>query len=56
MVNTLQIEKLKTFKESSASKFCYALDVNSKFEIEPGLKNISELEKFKKEICHVERM
>ena len=51
-----EIEKLKTFKESSASKFCYALDVNSKFEIEPGLKNISELEKFKKEICHVERM
>ncbi|WP_458629099.1 phosphoribosylanthranilate isomerase [Winogradskyella sp. PC D3.3] len=41
-----EIEKLKEFKESPASKYCYAIDVNSKFEIEPGLKNIEELEKF----------
>ncbi len=39
-----------------ASKYCYAIDVNSKFEIEPGLKHIDELEQFKNEICHVERM
>ena len=43
-----EIEKIKGFKASEASKYCYALDVNSKFEIEPGLKNIEELEKFKK--------
>lgn len=47
-----EIENLKAFKESSASKFCYAIDVNSKFEIEPGLKNIEELEKFKNELQH----
>ncbi|WP_178983761.1 phosphoribosylanthranilate isomerase [Winogradskyella helgolandensis] len=41
-----EIEKIKHFKESPASKYCYAIDVNSKFEIEPGLKNIKELEKF----------
>jgi len=41
-----EIEKIKEFKASSASKYCYALDVNSKFEIEPGLKNIEELETF----------
>jgi len=42
-----EVEKIKEFKDSSASKYCYALDVNSKFEIEPGLKNIDELKMFK---------
>ncbi|WP_040756595.1 phosphoribosylanthranilate isomerase [Winogradskyella psychrotolerans] len=42
-----EIEKIKEFKESPASKYCYAIDVNSKFEIEPGLKNVEELKTFK---------
>ncbi|MFD1016087.1 phosphoribosylanthranilate isomerase [Winogradskyella rapida] len=42
-----EVEKIKEFKDSSASKYCYALDVNSKFETEPGLKNIDELKMFK---------
>ena len=46
-----EIEKIKEFKESSASKYCYALDVNSKFEIEPGLKNIKELNTFKNKLA-----
>lgn len=50
-----EIEKIKEFEENLASKYCYAIDVNSKFEIEPGLKKIEELEKFK-QLCHVERM
>ena len=41
-----EIDKIAAFKNSPASKYCYAIDVNSKFEIEPGLKNINELEKF----------
>jgi len=45
-----EIEKIKLFKESPASKYCYAIDINSKFEIKPGLKNIEELEKFKHEL------
>ncbi|WP_188373826.1 phosphoribosylanthranilate isomerase [Winogradskyella haliclonae] len=45
-----EIENIKTFKKSPASKYCYAIDVNSKFEIEPGLKHIEELEKFKHEL------
>lgn len=45
-----EIEKIKEFKESQASKYCYALDVNSKFEIEPGLKHIAALEQFKNEV------
>lgn len=43
-------QKLDAFLKSKASKYCYALDVNSKFEIVPGLKNIEELKKFKERI------
>ncbi len=46
-----EIDKLKEFIQSPASKFCYAIDVNSKFEIEPGLKNIELLQKFKQISC-----
>ena len=42
-----QMDDIKKFQQSEASKYCYALDVNSKFEIEPGFKNIADLKKFK---------
>ena len=45
-----QVEKLNEFKESEASKYCYAIDVNSKFEIEPGLKNIEKLKELKSQL------
>ncbi|OBQ54652.1 N-(5'-phosphoribosyl)anthranilate isomerase [Tamlana sp. s12] len=45
-----QVEDVKKFIESPASKYCYALDVNSKFEIEPGLKNIELLKEFIKSL------
>ena len=45
-----EIEKLKEFLNSKASKQCCAIDVNSKFEIKPGLKNIKDLERFKNEL------
>jgi phosphoribosylanthranilate isomerase len=51
-----ELKKIKEFNKSTASKYCLAVDVNSKFEIEAGLKNSEELEKFKAQICHVERM
>lgn len=41
-----EINKIVAFLEGPASKYCYAIDVNSKFEMEPGLKNIKELDKF----------
>jgi len=47
-----QVKNLKAFLKSSASKHCYAIDVNSKFEIKPGLKNKNELEEFKYELQH----
>ncbi|WP_420321878.1 phosphoribosylanthranilate isomerase [Flagellimonas sp.] len=40
--------KLKAFLESPASKYCKVIDVNSKFEIKPGLKDIEQLKEFKK--------
>ena len=42
------IKKIKEFKNSVVSNKCFALDVNSKFEINPGLKNEKELSLFKK--------
>ncbi|MEM9649308.1 MAG: phosphoribosylanthranilate isomerase [Bacteroidota bacterium] len=38
---------LKAFLSSVASKYCRVIDVNSRFEIEPGLKNIEKLSEFK---------
>ena len=46
------IPKLEAFLKSNASKYCYALDINSKFEIVPGLKNVEELRMFKEMIIN----
>lgn len=43
-----EIEKLELFFKSDASTFCKAIDVNSKFEVKAGLKDIEILKKFKK--------
>ncbi|MFT4611748.1 MAG: phosphoribosylanthranilate isomerase [Glaciecola sp.] len=45
-----EIEKLKEFKNTEASKYCQVIDVNSKFEIKAGLKNSIELKTFKNEL------
>ncbi|MFH4967862.1 phosphoribosylanthranilate isomerase [Gaetbulibacter sp. M240] len=42
-----EVEKLNAFAQSEASKYCYAIDVNSKFEDAPGLKNTDKLKEFK---------
>ncbi|WP_242204830.1 phosphoribosylanthranilate isomerase [Aestuariivivens insulae] len=49
-----EIEKLNAFKTSKASTYCHAIDVNSKFEVEPGLKNIELLNEFKINLGHFE--
>ena len=45
-----EIENTKEFQKSEASKYCYAIDVNSKFEIEPGFKKIEDLKRFKQKL------
>ena len=42
-----QTKELKTFLQSEVSNYCYAIDVNSKFEIEAGLKDIEKLKELK---------
>ena len=41
-----EIETLNEFKNSVAAKQCYAIDVNSKFEIKPAIKDSIKLKKF----------
>lgn len=41
------IKELKTFLSTTAAKYCYAIDINSKFEVSPGKKNINNLTAFK---------
>ena len=43
-----QITKLKEFKKTKIAQYCIAIDVNSKFESEPGIKKEKELSEFKK--------
>lgn len=46
-----EVESLLAFLETPESKYCYAIDVNSKFETEPGFKGIEELKNFKDKLC-----
>ena len=49
------IETIKDFLQKPESQYCYAIDVNSKFEIEPGLKDIDKLKRFKAELGNIIR-
>lgn len=40
------VDRLSDFIASQASEFCHALDINSKFERSPGLKDIETLKRF----------
>ncbi|PNQ73776.1 N-(5'-phosphoribosyl)anthranilate isomerase [Hanstruepera neustonica] len=50
-----EADAILSFLRKQESKYCHAIDVNSKFEDKPGLKNIEELKAFKELTCHVER-
>ncbi len=42
-------------KLQQESSYCYAIDVNSKFEIEPALKDVEKLKEFKKSLSFLLR-
>ena len=42
-----EFESIKKFEKSELSRHCFCLDVNSKFEDEPGLKNVKKIKYFK---------
>ncbi len=45
-IGLAEIEPLESFLNSPLSNYCYAIDVNSKFESEPGIKKLDEIKKF----------
>ncbi|RAJ22060.1 phosphoribosylanthranilate isomerase [Gelidibacter algens] len=45
-----ETDNITAFLQGNASKYCYAIDVNSKFESEPGLKDLKILKEFKNKI------
>ncbi len=42
-----ELDSVLEFLQKEESKYCYAIDVNSRFEIAPGLKDINRLKEFK---------
>ena len=44
------VSNIKEFTKTTASKYLFALDVNSQFEIEAGLKNKEQLQQFKTQL------
>lgn len=42
-----EIETLKEFLKMPESQYCHALDINSQFELEAGLKDVEKLKEFK---------
>jgi phosphoribosylanthranilate isomerase len=44
------ISSIAAFLKTPASKYCFALDVNSQFEVEAGLKNKEQLQQFKTQL------
>ena len=44
------ISTIVAFLKTPASKYCFALDVNSQFEVEAGLKNKEQLQQFKTQL------
>ena len=44
------IDDVLTFLYRPESKYCHAIDINSRFEIQPGLKDIEKVKEFKKRL------
>jgi len=42
-----ELDKVKSFLKNDRSNYCHAIDVNSRFEIEAGLKDIESIKEFK---------
>ncbi|MCF6296475.1 MAG: phosphoribosylanthranilate isomerase [Flavobacteriaceae bacterium] len=45
-----EIDKVLSFLRRQKSKYCYAIDVNSKFELKAGLKDLEKLTNFIKQL------
>ena len=45
-----ELDKVKSFLKNDGSNYCHAIDVNSRFEIEAGLKGIELIKEFKNKL------
>jgi phosphoribosylanthranilate isomerase len=45
-----ELPKLEEFLKSKAANHCFALDINSQFEDEPGIKNKQKIKKFQEKL------
>jgi len=46
-IGLTEIDKIQDFLKTDTAQYCYAIDVNSRFEAKPGFKNATDLKKFK---------
>jgi len=46
-IGTAEFDAIAAFMKRPEAQYCYAIDVNSKFEIEPGLKDVGKVALFK---------
>lgn len=49
-IGTDEVKSLKEFQKRPESAYCHAIDLNSKFELEPGLKDVPILGTFMREL------
>lgn len=49
-IGLTNISSIKTFLQTGISKYCYAIDVNSRFENKPGVKNASKIKRLYKKL------
>jgi phosphoribosylanthranilate isomerase len=45
-------DKLRTFSEDAVAKDLFAIDINSKFEVTPGVKDLEKVQEFVTELKH----
>lgn len=48
-----QLDAVKHFLKQPEAKYCFAIDVNSKFELDYGIKDKSKLEQFKQKLYEI---
>lgn len=48
-----ELPKLEKFLQSDASKNCYAIDINSRFENNPGIKNKEKIKEFQEKLNQI---
>lgn len=49
-IEPADVERLKEFGQSPAGKGLFAVDINSKFEVSPGVKDLNKVQKFIQEL------